>query len=76
MQRPFAGVRSDVVEKVREVERVVPVEGRIRVGGARATGFSFLFCSSFFLFQPLSLLLDEKEKRDCSAEGRATGKLC
>lgn len=47
MQRPFAGVPSDVVEKVREVERVVPVEGRIRVGGARATGVSFLF---FFLF--------------------------
>jgi hypothetical protein len=47
MQRPFAGVPSNVVEKVREVERVVPVEGRIRVGGARATGVSFLF---FFLF--------------------------
>jgi len=48
MQRPFAGVPSDVVEKVREVERVVPVEGRIRVRRARATGVSFLF--SFFCF--------------------------
>jgi len=46
MQRPFAGVPSDVVEKVREVERVVPVEGCIGVGGARATRGSFLF---FFL---------------------------
>jgi len=46
MQRPFAGVPSDVVAKVREVGRVVPVEGRMRVGGARATGVSFLF---FFL---------------------------
>jgi len=72
MQRPFAGVPSDVVEKVREVERVVPEEGRIWVGGARATAVSFLFFFSFFLFQPLSLLLYEKEKRDCSAEGRAT----
>jgi len=46
MQRPFPGVRSGVVEKVRDVERVVPVEGRIRVGGARARGDSFLlfFC--------------------------------
>jgi len=43
MQRHFAGVPSDVVEKVREVERVVPVEGGIRVGGARAMGVSFLF---------------------------------
>jgi len=47
MQRPVSSVPSDVVEKVREVERVVPVERRIRVGGARATGVSFLF---FFLF--------------------------
>jgi len=47
MQRPFAGVPSDVVGKVRDVERVVPVEGRIRVGGATATRVSFL---SFFLF--------------------------
>jgi len=47
MQTPFAGVLSDVVEKVRDVVMVVPVEGRIRVGGARATGVSFLF---FFLF--------------------------
>jgi len=56
-------VPFDVVEKVREVERVVLVEGRIRVGGARATGVSFLFFFSFFWFQPLSLLLYEKEKR-------------
>jgi len=49
MQRPFAGVPSDVVEKVREVERGVPVEGRIRVGGARATGVSFLFLFPFFV---------------------------
>jgi len=47
MQQPFASVLSDVVEKVREVERVVPVEGRIPVGGARAMGVSFIF---FFLF--------------------------
>jgi len=50
MQRPFAGVPSNLVEKVREVERVVPVEGRIRVGGARATGVSFLFFFLFFCF--------------------------
>jgi len=50
MQRPFAGVPSDVVEKVREVERVVQVEGPIRVGGARATGGSFLFFFVFFCF--------------------------
>ena len=41
---------SDVIEKVREVEKVVAVEGRIRVGGARATGVSFLFCFLFFCF--------------------------
>jgi len=46
MQRPFAGGSSDVGEKVMEVESVVLVEGRIRVGGARATGVSFLV---FFL---------------------------
>jgi len=50
MQRPFAGMPSDVVEKVRVVERVVPVEGRIRVGGARATGVSLLFFFLFFCF--------------------------
>jgi len=50
MQQPFAGVPSDVVEKAREVERVVPVEGRIWVGGARATGVSFLFFFLFFVF--------------------------
>jgi len=72
MQRPFAGLPSDVVEKVREVERVVPVEGRIRVGRARATGVSSLFFFLLFLFKLLSLLLYEKEKRDCSATGRAT----
>jgi len=49
MQRLFAGVFSDVVEKVREVERVVPLEGRIRVCGARATGVSFLFFFFFFV---------------------------
>jgi len=47
MHPPFAGVPSDVVGKVREVEKVVPVVGRIRVGGARATGVAFLY---FFLF--------------------------
>ena len=72
MQRPFAGMPSDGVDKVREVERVVPVEGRIGVGGARATGVSFLFICHFFLFELLSLLLYEKEKWDCRAEGRAT----
>jgi len=72
MQQPFASVPSDIVEKVREVERVVPVVGRIRVGGARATRVSFLFFFLFFLFELLSLLLYEKERRDSSAEGRAT----
>jgi len=43
-------VRSDVVEKVREVERMVPVEGRIRVGGARAKGVHFLSFFFFFVF--------------------------
>jgi len=42
-------VPSDVVEKVREVERVVPVEGRIRVGRARATGVSFILFLFFFV---------------------------
>ena len=50
MQRPFAGLPSDVVEKVREVEREVPVEGPIWVGGARATGVSFLLFFLFFCF--------------------------
>jgi len=67
-------VPSDVVEKVREVERVVPVEGRIRVDGARATGVSFLFFFLFFfvLTAQFASLIYEKEKRDCSPEGRAT----
>jgi len=50
MQLPFAGVPSDVVEKVSEVERVVPVAGGIRVGGARGMGVSFVFFFLFFLF--------------------------
>jgi len=50
MQRPFAGVPSDAVAKVKEVEREVPVEGRMRVGGVRATGVSFLFFFLFFCF--------------------------
>ena len=45
------------MEKVREVESVVPVEGRIRVGGARAAGVSFHFFFCFFLFYQQSLLL-------------------
>jgi len=59
MQPPFADKPSTVLEKVREVERVVPVDGGIRVGGARATGVSFLFFSFllFFLFQLVSLPL-------------------
>jgi len=52
MQKPFAGVPSDVVEKVREVERLLPVEGRIRVGGARATGVSSFLCCFFFVLTP------------------------
>jgi len=48
MQRPFASVPSDVVDNAMEVERVVAVEGQIRVRGARATGFSFLFFFAFF----------------------------
>jgi len=65
MQRPFAGVPSDVVEKAREVESVVPVEGRIQVAGARATGVSFLFFSFFFFFvSPAEFvsIMYEKEK--------------
>jgi len=50
MQRPFARVPSDVVEKVREAERVVLVEGRIWVDGARAMGVSFLCFFLFFCF--------------------------
>jgi len=50
MQQPFASVPSDVVEKVRDVERVVPVKGRIRVGGARPTGVSFVFFFVCFCF--------------------------
>ena len=50
MQRPFAGIPSDVVAKVREVKRVVPVEGRMRVGGARATAVTFLLFFSSFVF--------------------------
>jgi len=67
-------VPSDVVEKVRELERVVPVEGRIWVGGARAMAvFLFLFFLFFFvLTAEFVSVLYEKEKRDCSAEGRAT----
>ena len=42
MQRPFASMPSDVVDNAMEVERVVAVEGQIRVRGARATGVSFL----------------------------------
>jgi len=78
MQQPFAFVASDVGEKVREVERVVPVDGRIRVGGARAAGVSFFFL--FFLFfvstAELASMMYEKEKCDCSLEGRATCGLC
>ena len=40
MQRPGAGMPSDGVQKVREVQRLVPGEGHIRVGGARATRVS------------------------------------
>jgi len=50
MERPFAGIPSDVVEKVRQVERVVAVEGGIRVGRARATGLSFLLFVVFLCF--------------------------
>jgi len=67
-------VPSDVVEKVREVERVVPVEGHMRVDGARATGFCFLFFFLFFfvLTSQFASLMYEKDKRDCGPEGRAT----
>jgi len=57
VQRPFAGVPSDIVEKGRVVERMVPVEERIRVGGARVTGVSFVVFFSYFLFYQLSLPL-------------------
>jgi len=74
MQRPFAEVSSDVVEKVREVERLVLVEGRIWVGGARAVSVSFLLFSSFYfvLTAEFASVICEKEKQDWSAEGRAT----
>jgi len=67
-------VPSDVVEKVREVEMVVPVEGRIWVDGARATGVSFLFffLPLFVLTAEFASVMYEKEKQDCSTEGRAT----
>jgi len=67
-------VPSNVVEKVREVERVVPVEGRIRISWARATGVSFFYFLFFFfvLTAEFASVMYEKEKRDCSAEGRAT----
>ena len=65
---------SDVVEKLREVERVVTVDGHIGVGGARATGvFLFLFFVFFFVLTADSVsVMYEKEKWDCSAEGRPT----
>jgi len=74
MQGPFAGVPSNIVEKLREVERVVPVEGYIQVGGARDTGVSFLFFFSFFfvLTAEFASVMYEKENQDCSAEGRVT----
>jgi len=67
-------VPSNVVEKVREVERVVPVEGRIRISCARATAVSFFyFLFSFFvLTAEFASVMYEKEKRGCSAEGRPT----
>jgi len=59
----------EVVEKVREVDRVVPVEGRIWLGGARAVDSSFLLFFSFFLFQQQSLLLSwMKRKSRMAAE--------
>jgi len=74
MQRPFAHVLSNVVEKVRKVERVVPVEGSIRIGGARATAVSFLFFFSFvfILTAEFASVMYEKEKRDRCEEGKAT----
>jgi len=50
-------VPSDIVEKGRVGERVVPVEDRIQVGGARVTGVSFVVFFSYFLFYQLSLPL-------------------
>jgi len=74
MQRPFAGVRSDIVEKVREVGRVIPVQRGIRVGGARATAVSspFFFSLSFVLTAEFASVTYEKQKQDCSAVGRVT----
>jgi len=65
---------SNVVEKVSEVERVVQVEGHIRVGGVRATrvSFAFFFALFFVLTAEFASVTYEKENRDCSAEGRAT----
>jgi len=50
MQRSFAGMPTNVVEKVRDIDRVVPVEGHIRVGGPRAMDVSFHFFFLFFCF--------------------------
>jgi len=74
MQERFAGMPPDVVEKAREVERVVPVEGCIQVGRARAIGVSLVFflCLLFVLTAEFASLMYEKEKQDCNKEGRTT----
>jgi len=51
---------------------VVPVEGRIKIGGARAAGVSFLFFFFSVFTSEFACVMDEKEKRDCRAEGRVT----
>jgi len=63
MEPPFANGPFDVVAKVSEVERVVPVEGRMWVGGAWAVAVDFLFFF-FFFFWLQSLLLWCMKKRD------------
>jgi len=74
MQRPFTRVLHDLVEKIREVERVVPPEARIRVGAASTLGFLLFFFYSFFLVltAEFAFVMYENEGVDCSDEGGAT----
>jgi len=69
----FADVPCDVVGKLSELERVVPVEGCIRVGGERPAGVFFFSFFVVVLVLPAGFLsgMYEKEKWNCSAQGRA-----
>jgi len=74
MQQRFAGVPPGIVEKAREVERLVPVEGHIQVGRARAAIISlvFILCLFFVSTAEFASLMYAKERQDCSKEGRRT----